>query len=980
MTPDRWQQINNLYQAVLEREVSERKAFLQQVCSDDEELRREVEDLLTHQEIGAQFMGAPALEVAAKVLARTQDRRLIGKQLGPYEVLSLLGVGGMGEVYRARDTRLDRQVAIKVLPDEFSGHPERLARFEREAKVLASLNHPSIAAIYGLEQADGQRFLVLELVEGETLAELLEREALPIETALGICRQIAEGLEAAHEKGVIHRDLKPANVKITPEGKVKILDFGLAKAYQKEGSAPDLSKSPTLTEEMTGSGVILGTAAYMSPEQAMGKPIDKRADIWAFGCLLYECLTGRRAFRGATIAESIAAILKSDPDWQALPAATPWGVKALLYRCLQKDPKERLRDIGDARIEIGESLSQPGPAVSASRRLSMPWIIGWVSFILIAGVLVGVGLMKYGQRTTPTTTARAVIKLEPGHWLEGGNWGWGSDRPIRTAMAISSDGRFIVYSAIRENPGPQANPQLYLRRTDQLEANPILGTEGGINPFLSPDDRWVGFYVDLKLKKVSVEGGVPTTLCDYWALGASWGQDNSIVLSRDKGLYRVPADGGKEEVLTTPDKTNEEMGHRLPHWLPDGKGVLFTIMREFFDLHPRVALLDLKTRKWSVLLEDAADARYVSTGHLVFLRRGTLMAVPFDLGKLRLAGQPVPAVANVMQALNLTSTAANNAAGQYSVSDSGSLVYAVGGIMPDPENTLVWVDQKGNAQPITSRKAPFVAPRLSPDGKRIAYQTFGTESRVWIYDISRGTVSRLTGEGKATWPIWAPDGKRVAFNWCKFGQPNLYWQPADGSQPMERLATSEYTQSPGSFPPDGATLAFMQAHPEKPGWDINLLDLKSRRITSFLNSKSNETYPELSPDGHWIAYVSNESGQDEVYVRSISGPGGKWPISTEGGVEPLWARNGSQLFYRWDNQVWAVDVRTDGGFSPSKPRLLFKVQFGRTAPIRNWDISLDGQRFLMVKGEEPKLQPVTELILVQNWFEELKRLAPTGNK
>jgi len=965
-----------------------------------------------HQLVGDQPPGGSPAVLGGGGMGVRKRPLAAGQRLGPYEVAELLGAGGMGEVYKARDTRLDRAVAIKTLPAAFLEDPERLARFEREAKLLASLNHPNVAAIYGLEEVDGKRFLVLELVEGKTLSERIAVGADPrvrptegahrgaplqIDNILDICRQIADGLEAAHEKGIIHRDLKPANIKITPEGKVKILDFGLAKALKASlTSSPSPSgggrpegldegqHSPTLTDEINGPGVIIGSAVYMSPEQATGKPVDRRTDVWAFGCVLFECLTGRQAFQGETVTDILAAILKDEPDWQALPAATPWRVKDLLHRCLRKDPRERLHDIADARIEIGESLGQPLEIVTVARPFFSRRLVGGASIIFLAGVFIGLLVRKSTQPAPSLPVVRSVIKLESGQWLDGMRWGL--QRPTRTAMAMSKDGGFIVYSTIKENPGLQDKSRLYLRRTDQSEAKPIAGTEGGINPFLSPDDRWVGFWAGEfwagKLMKVSIDGGVPVTLCDAAVpLGASWASDNSIIFSYlpDSGLFRVSAKGGEPESLTTPDKTKEENSHRLPHCLPDGKGVLFTIMRELFDLQPRVAWLDLQTRKWRVLMEDAADARYVPTGHLVFLRKGTLMVVPFDLVRHEVTGQPVPTIANVMQVLNLTSTHSNVTAGQFSISDSGWLVYAEGGIQPDMQNSLVWVDQKGRAEPITSFKAPFGSPRLSPDGQRIAYASGGRESGVWVYDLHRGTTSRLTNEGKSMFVSWTPDGKRVGFGWLKSGQLNLYWIPADGSSAMERLTTSDYTQDIGPWSPDGTTLAFVEEHPCC--GNLLLLDLRSRRITPFLNSGSWEAYPEFSPDGRWMAYVSDDSGREEVYVRPFPGPGGKWLISQEGGVQPLWARNGKQLFYRsrdW-GQVWVADVWTDGGFSASKPRLLFKASgMGGGNPIRTWDLSLDGQRFLMVKLGEPKPTPVTELVLVQNWFEELKRLAPTN--
>jgi serine/threonine-protein kinase len=903
---------------------------------------------------------------------------------GKYRITEEIGRGGMGVVYEAEDTKLGRKVAIKVLPEVFTQDPERLARFEREARVLASLNHPNIAAIYGVEEADGKRFLVLELVEGEDLAERLSRGALSLEETLEVCGQIAEGLEGAHEKGIIHRDLKPSNVKITPERKVKILDFGLAKALHDQTSGVNISKSPTITADMTEPGVILGTAAYMSPEQATGRPVDKRADIWAFGCILFECLTGKRPFLGATVTESLAAILRGEPDWDSLPAGTPGNVRVVLRRCLQKDPRLRLRDVGDARLEIEAPVGYPSESVAARQRFSLPWLAAGAVVMLLAGILIG-RLLIWPPRSTPSpSVATSTIKIEPGHWLDGVREATEMERPSRTAMAISSDGRFVVYSAIEENPGPQAMPRLFLRRMDQSEAKPIAGTEGGINPFLSPDNRWVGFWVapDGKLKKVPVEGGVPGTLCDASILnGANWGRDNGIVFTDGlgTGLSRVSAEGGKPETLTKPDPKREEASHRLPSWLPNGKTVLFTIMRHGFDRQPWLALLRLDTREWHILLQDAADARYVPTGHLIFLRQGTLMAVRFDLARLEVIGQPVALVENVMQAFH-RSAFRNTAAGQFGISDTGSLIYAAGGIVPDQKASLVWVDQRGTEQPVMALQFPFFAPRLSPDGQRIAYTTVGREYQVYVYDLVRGTNSRLTGEGMAIRPIWTPDGKRLLFGWKKSRTFSLFWQPYDGSSPMERLTTSESEQWPGSWSSDRKTVALVEGHADT-GSDIAVLDVPSGRVTPFLNSQFDETFPDFSPDGRWIAYTSDESKRDEVYVRAFPGPGMKQQVSSEGGRDPLWARNGKQLFYRRQDQVWVVDVRTDGGFAATKPRLLFeKPGYSSGNPIRAYDLSLDSQRFLMVKGEQRKPSPATEMVLVQNWFEELKRLVPTGKK
>jgi len=997
MNPERWQRIESIYNRVLELEPGQRAAYIGGACAGDESLRKEVERLLARQSEAEHFIESPAVEMVAQALAKDQLPHAGKDPAGPvwlqsgstllhYRIEEKIGEGGMGEVYRARDERLSRDVAIKSLPGIFAHDPQLVARFDREAKLLASLNHPNIAAIHGLEESDGRSFIVMELIPGQTLAQRLLKGPLPVSDAVEVCRQIAEGLEAAHVKGVIHRDLKPGNVMITADDKVKILDFGLAKALAGDSQPADPAHSPTITEAKSRPGVILGTAAYMSPEQARGKPVDRRADIWAFGCILYECLTGKRAFPGETITESIAKILGSEPDWALLPAVTPLFIRAVLRQCLQKDPSLRLHDIADARVEMREELAEPPLVIPVARRFPLGWILSTGAATLVLGLVMGLAVMRYLKPAASPISqyvVRTTIRLEPGHWLDGVRLSppEGFDHPTRTAMAISGDGRFIVYVAVKENPGEQDKPHLYLRRFDQLDAKPIAGTEGGMSPFLSPDDRWVGFWADGKLRKVSIDGDVSVTLCDAaWSLGGSWGIDGRIVFSAHpiSGLSSVSADGGNPETLTTPDKTKGEGSHRLPHWLPDSKSVLFTIMREWVDSRPRVALLDLKTRKWSVLIEDAADARYVPTGHLVFLRQGTLMAVPFDLEKLQLTGRSVPTIFNVVQALNIPYTLHGSAAGQFSVSDSGCLVYASGGIMPDWQNSLVWMDQKGTGQPVASFEAPFYASRLSPDGQRVACTAMGRKFQVRVFDLNRGTADLLTDEGNTVFVTWTPDGKRVVFNWRSDGQFNLYWQPADGSQPMERLTTSGYRQDPGSFSPDGATLAFLEFRPET-GEDILLLDLRNRRVMPFLNSRANEIQPEFSPDGRGMAYGADESGRDDVYVRPYPGPGGKWLISQEGGTEPVWARNGKQLFYRRQNQVWEVDVRTDTSFTAGKPRLLFEaLRFAWGWPSRSWDISPDGQRFLMVKQEERKPQPVTEMILVLNWFEELRRLCPTG--
>ena len=908
---------------------------------------------------------------------------MIGTSLSHYRITEKLGQGGMGEVYRAEDTNLSRQVAIKVLPDEFAHDAERLARFEREAKLLASLNHPNIAAIHGLEEHEGKRFLVLELVEGQTLADRIKKGHIPLDETLDLCRQIAEGLEAAHEKGIIHRDLKPANVKVTPEGKVKILDFGLAKAFQGEPTAPDVSKSPTLTSQMTHAGVILGTAAYMSPEQARGKAVDKRADIWAFGCVLYECLTGKRAFEGETVTETMASILKSEPDWALLPAETFPSVRSVLRRCLQKDTSLRIHDIADVRVEIQEKDIGSAAVVPASRPISRRTIMSAAAAALLIGILVGAALMQYFRPLgTPAsqTVVRSNIELESGYWLDGMRFSppYGLDHPTRTALAISRDARFLVYSAVKQNPGAHDRPHLYMCRLDQLAAAPIPGTEGGISPFLSPDERWLGFWADGKLQKVPLAGGVPVILCDAPGLfGATWGPDNSILFASlaEGGISRVSGDGGEPEALTKPDLARGEASHRLPHALPGGRNVLFTIMTDPWDPKPRIGVLRLEKRDWSVLLDNATDARYVHTGHLVFMRRGILMAVPFDAEELRITGQPVPAIDRVMHAVNTTSMRLETTAGQLDISDSGDLIYAPGGITPSNEASLVWVDRGGLAQAVVTSKSDFEVPRISPDGQKLLYYTATPAQRVWILDIQRGIATPLTSEGRANEAVWTPDGARVVFNMAVAGGFNLFWQPADGSLPVERLTTSTCQQWPGSWSEEGKILAILEKC--RDDTDVSILRMSDRQVTPLLNSRFDESCAEFSPDGHWLAYTSDESGREEVYVRAFPGSGGRRQISNEGGSEPLWARSGRELFYRQGSQVWAVDIESGPGLSTGKPHLLFEQSgYASWGAVRDWDVSPDGKRFLMVRLEERKSEPVTEMILVQNWLEELKRLVP----
>jgi len=903
-----------------------------------------------------------------------------GKSLADrYEIIEELGKGGMGEVYLAEDTNLKRQVAIKVLPKPFSLDPERLARFEREARLLASLNHPKIATIFGLEKSDGQQFLVMELVEGETLRERISKDPLPVEEALETCLQIAEGLESAHEKGIIHRDLKPANIKVTREGKVKILDFGIAKAFQDKADGSELSEPLAKTDEMTEPGVILGTAAYMSPEQAKGKAVDKRTDIWAFGCLLYECITGMRPFHGQTSSETLASILKDEPDWKALPADTPFPMRLLLKRCLRKDTHERLQHIGDARIEINEMLNEP--SVSESKPAVVVTLFSHKVILLILAAVVTVAMITailvWNFKPDPSIEmVRTLINVPNEQILAGMNY---YGKPTRTVMSFSPDGKHVVYGARNESTESDDEIKLYLRALDKSEAIPIPGTEGGVSPFFSADGQWIGFWSGEKLKKVKLSGGTPITICNVpYIYGASWGSSGTIIFAHEEGgLWKISSTGGTPEALTTADLLEGEYSHRLPHILPGERAVIFTVVPYYFGVKARIESFSLESGERKILIEDGADSRYTPTGHLVYVRKGSLMAVPFDPVKLELKGSEVTIIEGIIQSLNARFGGWNSGAGQFSFSNTGSLLYIEGGIYPEPKYSLVWFDRKGSSQPLTKEKGDYYAPRISPDGQRVAYYTVGSERNIWVYDISRNTSSILTFEGQASRVIWTPDGKKLTFGYAKFGPENIYMQPLDGSGPMERLTTSEYSQRPQSWSPDGKYLAFVEYHPLE-GTNIWILQMEDRQLLPFLKTEFSESCAEFSPDGKWLAYFSNESGRDEVYVRPFPGSGGKIIISTNGGSGPIWALDGGELFYTLGDNLMSVKVTTEPEFQADKPQLLFEAEDMFITGLRNFDISLVDLRFLMQEIDSLESTTVKQMHLVLNWFKELKSLVPSG--
>ena len=899
---------------------------------------------------------------------------MIGTKLAHYEITSHLGSGGMGEVYQATDAKLGRSVAIKLLPEAFSHDNERVARFEREARVLASLNHPNIAAIHGLEESAGRKFLVMELVSGETLAERIKRSRIPIDESLGIAQQIAEALEAAHEKGIIHRDLKPANVKITPDGKVKVLDFGLAKAFAAEGPNAHLSNSPTVSMAATNAGIILGTAAYMSPEQARGKPVDKRTDIWGFGCVLYELLTGKQAFRGEDVTEILASIVKSEPDWMALPGDTPPAVGALLRRCLRKDAQQRPKDAGDISIEIvdaraaASSVTQTAVVQVAA---SAPPRWRWALVAGVAGALLA-GFAVWNFRPTTVTAPKPIERLTIALGRDSE-----LDNNAFAVLALSPDGGHLAYVASENS----STSMLHLRSMDALEARPIPGTEGAQSPFFSPDGQWIGFFSGNSLKKVSITGGAVLTLYQgpLNPRGGAWSPDDTIVFSPlpNETLWRISAAGGQPERFTAQQSPGS---HRWPQFLPDGKTVLFTAEGTFSGPDDaNIAIQRLDSSESKVLIRGGTYARYVptgasaglKTGHLVYYHAGTIMAVSFDPYRLELRGAPAPIQQGVM------SSVGNIGAAQFSFSDRGTLVYVPGG--PQLGHfTMVWVDRNGREESLPALSRVDSNVRLSPDGRRAALTL---ENDIWIYDLSRGTESRLTFEDINTGPQWTPDGKRIAFRRGRgSSESNIYWKLADGTGPEERLTTSQNPQLAASFTPDGKTLMYSEIDP-KTKYDLWVLPLEGQRKPQvYLQTPFNEGTGRISPDGRWVAYLSDESGRYEIYVRPFpNANGGKWQISTDGGQEISWAPNGKELFYRTGSRrqrMMVVDVQTQPSFVASTPRLLFEAPYySRGTTGADYWVSPDGKRFLMIKTPEQK-ETSTQINVVLNWFEELKQKAP----
>ena len=893
---------------------------------------------------------------------------MIGHRLGPYTIVAPLGAGGMGEVYRAHDSKLGRDVAIKILPAHFTADPERRSRFAREARLLATLNHPNIGGIYGLEETDGVTALVLELVEGPTLADRLARGRLPIAEALAIARQIAAALDAAHQKGIVHRDLKPSNIVLqSADGvtstavRAKVLDFGLAKAVADQPA--EEARLPTVTGDRTGEGKILGTPAYMSPEQARGQSVDKRTDIWAFGCVVYEMLTSRRAFAGATMSDQLAAILEREPDWTALPPATPSSVRRLLTRCLEKDQGRRLRDIGDARLELDEKDAQSAESVAPSRRL---WPLAFAA-ALLAGAALGWVAAGVVSRTVPAESGLStfVETLPDGRIFEGGTAGTGS------MIALSPNGRMLAYVA--EEGG---QPRLFIRpldRLDQWKASPIA-EPGAREPFFSPDGEWIGFRVRQTIKRASLKGGPAETIGDLpsgsaTVHGISWNSDGTILVGAGlAGLVRMRSVGGGVETLAKATKGGVIM---YPQALPGGRAVLYTETAGTAD-SGELMLLDVGTGK-STRLRSGSAARYLPTGHLVFISGASLLAVAFDLDQLQMYGAAVPILTGIRVNPEV-------GAAQLAFSDAGGFGYLPVAIT---QRTLVWVDRQGKETAVGAPPRAYSIPRVAPDGTRVAVSMKDGGQDIYLWDVSRRLLRQLTFDASPNTALAWLDNERLAFSATVDGWGQTFEQRADGlGEP--RQVTSGLPSFPSAVSRDGALL-IVREYPPDGGWDIGVVPLKAPETRQTVErTKATETNPALSPDGRWLAYQSNKTGRSEVYVRPLPLSGtGEIAVTAEGATRPVWARDGSELYYwtasRTSVAIKAIRIASGPPSSWGAPRVIVEGAYATTSFDTEYDV-WEGRFLLMKDFSADGVRPGREIVVVQNWLEELGRLVPVKQR
>jgi serine/threonine-protein kinase len=900
---------------------------------------------------------------------------MIGTRIVHYEVREKLGAGGMGEVWRASDSKLGRDVALKVLPGLLASDAERMARFQREAQVLASLNHPNIGAIYGLESAGDVHCLVLELVRGETLAARMERGAVPLDEALEIARQIADAMEAAHDQGILHRDLKPGNVMITPDNVVKVLDFGLAKAFEGNAGSENLSNSPTVTARNTLAGVILGTPGYMSPEQAKGKPVDRRADIWAFGVVLYEMLGGQRAFTGETASEVIAAVMMREIEWDRLPKDLPTPILRLLKRCLEKDPRRRLRDIGEARLMIGDYLANPAAAESAAAPAAPhapPPPASRLPLAAAGALVVVAALVAWSPWRAPAPPPQVMefdVELSPKPLFSG----YGS------AAVLSRQGDRIAFV-------PDGEDRLmYVRDLSDPAPREIAGTDLAYHQFFSPNGDWIAFFTRNELKKVSIRGGAPLILAPV-ALnrGGTWTDEGTIVYAPNpnSSLMSVSEAGGEPRAITQLDSTAGEISHRWPRAIPGRSAVLFTVFANAPGLEKgRLEVLDLKSGKRKVLHHGGTDPRYVPTGHILYLYEQTLFALPFDVGRLEVTGNPVPLAEKLR-------TSISEGAAQYDVSMNGTMIAMFGGDGAADLSDLVRIPLTGGPEQVLIEPGAISGPAVSPDGGRIAYALgASTDADVWVFDVARGTRTRLTfNERGADWrPTWSPDGKSIVYSSAGAmggAGSRLTVKPVDGSSEEKSLSSKGNLQVPGEITPDGSTIVFSQNVAGNWGvWKTSAVEQTEHEVV--MDTPASEIAPRLSTDGRWLAYQSSESGRPEVYVRPYPGPGGKWQISTQTGTEPIWSQRGMELFYRSGDSLYSVSVvASESSIEASRPRARIRIPAGGGVTVGSYDLTPDGAAVVAARQiqRDRDVAPLRRVRVTLNWFERLRDLEPVSSK
>jgi serine/threonine-protein kinase len=981
--PEDWSRLDALLDAALERPPAEREAFLDEACKDHPERRGRLAEILRlaeepdeRMEPGGGLRGPVWEELAEEMEAEGEEPPLAeGAELGRYVIRGLLGTGGMGRVYRARDPTLDRDVAIKAVTGPFRDDAASLRRFEREARLLATLNHPNIAAIYGFELIEGAPYLVLELVEGPTLRERLEKGPLSVAEALGVAVQVADALQEAHDKGIVHRDLKPANITLGDSGRVKILDFGIAKPV---GASLDPEDTPTAgVNPTTTPGAVIGTAAYMSPEQARGQPIDTRTDVWAFGCLLYEMLTGVRAFPGNTSSDVLAAILRDEVDFSRLPSDTPEGMRRLLQRCLRKDPRERLQDAGDARIELTEAAMEepplaPSPAKALSQKLS-PVLVGLA--VALLGTALGLRFLSRGSVPGEARVVRLGLDLPPDFSLAN---------DYAAPFALSPDGGTLVVLS-RRSPDRESPSQLFERTLSGLDLTPIPGTSGAWQPTFAPDGRRIAFFADRKLKTVPLGGGPVETVAEIGGnpRGASWGEDGTIVFapSQNSGLMRVSARGGRPEPFTRLDEGRGEISHRWPQTLPGGRHILFTVAVEdesYDDARLEVASLESGERR--VLVTGGAYGRYVAaTGHLVFARGGRLFAAAFDLSSLAVRGSPVMVAEGVRYD-------PRNGGTHMAPSPSGTLIFGPGPVTSN-DHRLAWMDGAGDFQEIMDTPRAFREVRLSPDARRVALvMGRGPDADLWMLDLESGTLSRLTFGSRPRRPVWTPDGRRVAVAIPSGQRWRLASVGLDGGAPST-LLESDHRVYPNVFTPDGTKLVYQERRPGT-GWDILIGDVDpAGRVTGarpLVASPVHDANADLSPDGRFLAYESDElDGVFEVYVRPLEG-GVKVRATTTGARWPRFGAAGRLYYwYSFEGGLHQIDYRAESDrfvVGPTRPVVEGPANAPRRLVVRSSYESFDvdaPRRRLLVLANDPETTPsLTRPVVVLNWADELRALAP----